>query len=118
MVRVSITGLLTVFGTLLLLLGVGAAVPPAAWEPMCRATESFRDPCLRSLVRLELTNPQARVDTTHLLDWCGTDELCRIDVLNGRPAGDRHAERALCEMWAPSFKLACEQGIEMRYGGI
>lgn len=118
MVRVSITGLLTVLGTVLLVFGITAAVPANAWEPMCRATDTFRDPCLQDLVRLELANPEPRVDTTRLLDWCGADEFCRIDVLNGRPAGDEHAERALCEMWAPSFRLACEQGIEQRHGGL
>jgi len=115
MVRVSITGLLTVFGTLLLLLGVTAAVPAAAWEPACHATNTFERGCLRALVGLELGGSEASVDTQRLIDWCGDDELCRIEVLNGRPAGDLHAERALCDMWAPSYRLACEQGITARH---
>ena len=114
MVRVSITGLLTVLGTLMLAIGVTAAVPAGAWEPACRATITFQQPCLKDLVALELASPQERVETTRLLDWCGDDQLCRIDVLNGRPAGDAHAELALCEMWAPQFALACKQGVEAR----
>ncbi len=114
MVRVSITGLLTLIGTLLLVLGVTAAVPAAAWEPACRATNTFKQPCLHALVQLDLAASSPSVELTRLLDWCDEDQLCRIDVLNARPAGDAHAERAMCEMWAPDFRLTCEQGIAAR----
>lgn len=118
MVRVSITGILTLLGTVLLMLGVTAAVPAASWEPVCRATNTFQRPCLRALVSLELASTAPSVPFEHLIDWCGDDELCRIEVLDGRPAGDSHTERALCEMWAPSYALACEQGVSARHGGI
>lgn len=111
MVRVSLTGLLSVVGAILLVFALSALVPPVAWEPVCLATETFKEPCLRGLVRQELTSAEPRIETTRLLDWCGPDELCRIDVLTARPAADAHAQRALCEMWAPSFQLACEQGL-------
>lgn len=114
MVRVSITGLLTLLGTLLLVVGVTAAVPAAAWEPACRATETFKKPCLHGLVAVDLASSTPSVELTRLLDWCDEDQLCRIDVLNARPAGDAHAERAMCEMWAPDFRLTCEQGIAAR----
>lgn len=118
MVRVSITGILTVLGTVLLVLGVTAAVPAASWEPMCRATNTFQEPCLRALVSMELAGTAPSVDFERLMDWCGDDELCRIEVLDGRPSGDLHTERAMCEMWAPSYALACEQGVSARHASL
>ncbi len=118
MIRISITGILVVLGTVLLAVGITAAVPARSWEPACRATTTFHDPCQRMLVQLELGASAPSVDTVRLIDWCQDDELCRVDVLNGRPAGDARAERALCEMWAPSYRLACEQGITSRHGVV
>ncbi|MSQ01400.1 MAG: hypothetical protein EXR71_05840 [Myxococcales bacterium] len=116
MIRVSITGILVVIGTALLAAGITAAVPARSWEPVCRAIHAFQDPCQRTLVRLELGASAPSVATERLIAWCHDDELCRFDVLNARPSGDAHAERALCEMWAPSYRLACEQGITTRQG--
>jgi hypothetical protein len=117
-VRVSITGVLTVVGTLLVLVGVVAAVPAASGEPTCRATRALEPPCLRALVTLELASAEVSVERDRLMDWCGGDELCRIGVLDGRPAGDAWSERALCEMWAPNYRLTCEQGISRRHASI
>lgn len=114
MVRISTTGLLTVIGTVLVFFGLTAAVPAAAWEPACRATITFEAPCLRTLVSLEIESDSESIDRDHLMDWCGGDELCRVQVLDARPAGDAWSERALCELWAPNFRLICEQGIARR----
>ena len=115
MVRVSITGLLTVIGTLLVFLGVLAAVPAAAWEPACRISSTLEPTCQRALVSLELSSTSVSVERDRLMGWCGADELCRISVLDARPGGDAWSERALCEFWAPNYRLTCEQGISRRH---
>ena len=117
MVRFSITGLLVIVGTLLVFVGLVAAVPATAWEPGCRASSTLEASCLRSLVSLELGAGGDSAQRDRLLDWCGPDELCRIRVLDGRPAGDVRSERALCELWAPIYRLTCEQGIAQRHPG-
>lgn len=115
MVRISITGLMGALGGTLLLGGLVAAAPAPAWEPICRSTATFVDPCLAELVDLELASSSPRVSNDTLMGWCGRDQLCRLAVLDGRPAGDVHAELALCEVWVPDFKLACEQGVRARH---
>lgn len=114
MVRISVTGLLTVIGTILVFFGLTAAIPASSWEPACRATTTFESPCLRLLVGLEIESDSESVDRDRLMDWCGGDELCRVEVLDARPAGDAWSERALCELWAPTYRLTCEQGIAGR----
>ena len=114
MIRVSFTGLLSVIGAVLLVAGLAASAPATAWEPLCRGTTTFQDDCLAQLVDLEFATGQPRVSNEQLLRWCGADQLCRISVLDARPAGDVHAELALCQVWAPDFRLTCEQGVRAR----
>lgn len=115
MVRISITGLLTLVGTLLVFVGMTTAIPAASWEPVCSVSATLKDPCLRTLVSLELESGGESVERDRLMDWCGEDELCRVQVLDARPAGDAWSERALCELWTPNFRLTCEQGIARRH---
>ena len=114
MIRVSFTGLLSVTGAALVVVGLAASAPATAWEPVCRSTITFEQDCLSRLVELELAAGQPRASNDELMTWCGSDQLCRISVLNARPAGDVHAELALCQVWAPDFKLTCEQGVRAR----
>ncbi len=116
MIRISITGILGSMGGTLLMAGLVAAAPAPSWEPVCRATNTFMEPCLVQLVELELASSSPRVSNDTLMGWCGGDQLCRLSVLNGRPADDVHAELALCEVWVPDLKLTCEQGVRARQG--
>ncbi len=118
MIRVSFTGLLSIVGAVLVAVGLAASAPATAWEPLCRGTITFQDECLEQLVDLELATGQPRVSNDELMQWCGDDQLCRIAVLDARPAGDVHAELALCEVWAPDFRLTCEQGVRARAASL
>lgn len=117
MIRVSITGILTLIGALLVVSGLFAAVPTPAAEPICRGSGSFEAPCLAWIVEMELaTNGGSSFDT--LMGWCGSDQLCRLDVLNARAPGDLHSEVALCRTWTPDFILTCEQSVRSRFPAV
>ena len=118
MIRVSLTGILVLLGITLVLVGALATVSASTWAPVCHLTEDLRPRCLHALVGVELASSKPSVEAKDLLAWCGADQLCRLDVLNARPPGDSHAERALCEIWTPDFKLSCEQGIQSRVLGV
>ena len=114
MIRVSITGILSFLGAALVVAGLFAAVPAPAVEPICRGSGSLEAPCLQWIVEMELaTNGQSTFEK--LIDWCGTDQLCRLQVLDARAAGDTHTEMAMCRMWTPEFLLPCEQNVRARH---
>ena len=114
MIRISITGILSFFGAALVVAGLFAAVPAPAAEPICRGSGSLEAPCLKWIVEMELAT-NGKTSFEQLIDWCGTDQFCRMEVLNARPAGDAHSEMAMCALWAPEFMLSCEQAVGERH---
>jgi hypothetical protein len=115
MVRVSFTGILTFAGLVLVASGLIAAMPVRTFEPVCRGSGDLERTCYNWMVQRVLQGGSPEVSSDTLMAWCGDDQLCRVNVLDGRPAGDAHAELAACRAWAPDYALTCEQGVRARH---
>ena len=79
----------------------------------CDDAGTWAEECRIGWVRVRLADPTSTRD--ELLPGCGSDEECRFDVLDARPAPDLLAQLDLCEEHLADTARFCAQHAANRW---
>lgn len=85
---------------------VRTLVDPAAVGPLCAQAGSWRAECVRTWVTARL-EPRSGFSTEALLQVCGDESDCALEVLDARASGDVADQIARCAAFAGTLGSDC-----------